>query len=75
MFLEKLGLASVADLPPIADFVPGADVVEALEHGLRVPTAPPEAPVPLAEESTDSATAEEESIDPPDPGEGEGTDG
>ena len=35
-FLEKLGLFSLADLPPIADFVPGAEVVEALEHGLRV---------------------------------------
>ena len=35
-FLEKLGLASLADLPPIAVFVPGADVVEALEHGLRI---------------------------------------
>ena len=34
-FLEKLGIDSVADLPPIADFIPGADVVEALEHGLR----------------------------------------
>jgi len=38
-FLEKLGLASLADLPPLADHVPGADVVEALEHGLRVPPA------------------------------------
>lgn len=36
MFLEKLGLNSVADLPPLAQFVPGADVVEALEHGLRI---------------------------------------
>lgn len=35
-FLEKLGLASLGDLPPIAEFVPGADVVEALEHGLRI---------------------------------------
>ena len=35
-FLEKLGVNSVADLPPIAQFVPGADVVEALEHGLRI---------------------------------------
>ncbi len=35
-FLEKLGLASLADLPPIAEFVPGPEVVEALEHGLRV---------------------------------------
>ena len=43
MFLEKLGLDSLADLPPIADFVPGADVVEALEHGLRVEPAAPDA--------------------------------
>ena len=35
-FLERLGLDSVAELPPIADFVPGAEVVEALETGLRV---------------------------------------
>lgn len=35
-FLEKLGLASLDDLPPIAEFIPGADVVEALETGLRV---------------------------------------
>lgn len=40
-FLEKLGLASLGDLPPIAEFVPGADVVEALEHGLRVEESPP----------------------------------
>lgn len=36
-FLEKLGINSVADLPAIAEFVPGADVVEALEEGLRIP--------------------------------------
>ncbi|MFK8024903.1 MAG: hypothetical protein AB8G26_13165, partial [Ilumatobacter sp.] len=35
-FLEKLGLETVDDLPPIAEFIPDADVVEALEHGLRV---------------------------------------
>ena len=35
-FLEKLGINSLADLPPIAEFVPGAEVVEALEHGLRI---------------------------------------
>lgn len=39
LFLEKLGLASLGDLPPIADFVPGPDVVEALEHGLRIDAA------------------------------------
>ncbi len=36
-FLEKLGLDSLDDLPSIAEFIPGADVVEALEAGLRVP--------------------------------------
>ncbi len=35
-FLERLGLDSTADLPPIAEFIPGAEVVEALEAGLRV---------------------------------------
>jgi segregation and condensation protein B len=36
LFLERLGLNSLADLPPISDFVPDAGVVEALEAGLRV---------------------------------------
>jgi segregation and condensation protein B len=39
LFLERLGLASLDDLPPIADFVPGPDVVEALEQGLRADAA------------------------------------
>lgn len=38
-FLERLGLNSVDDLPPIAEFIPGAEVVEALEIGLRVSDA------------------------------------
>jgi segregation and condensation protein B len=44
LFLEKLGLNALTDLPPIAEFVPGADVVEALEQGLRIdPPAEPRA--------------------------------
>ena len=43
-FLDKLGLNSLADLPPIAEFVPGADVVEALEYGLRIDVPAPDAP-------------------------------
>ena len=35
-FLERLGLDSVDELPPLAQFVPGAEVVEALEVGLRL---------------------------------------
>ncbi|KRO38163.1 MAG: hypothetical protein ABR67_03750 [Acidimicrobium sp. BACL17 MAG-120823-bin42] len=36
LFLERLGIESLAALPAIADFVPDAAVVEALEHGLRI---------------------------------------
>jgi len=36
LFLEKLGLNSLAELPPLAEFVPDADVVEALEQTLRI---------------------------------------
>jgi segregation and condensation protein B len=43
-FLEKLGLNSLSDLPPIAEFVPSADVVEALEYGLRIDVSAPDAP-------------------------------
>lgn len=35
-FCEKLGLASLDDLPSIAEFIPDATVVEALEQGLRI---------------------------------------
>ncbi len=41
VFLEKLGLDSLDDLPSIAEFIPGADVIEALEHGLRARPAEP----------------------------------
>ena len=36
LFLEKLGLASLSDMPPIASFVPDASIVEALEKTLRI---------------------------------------
>ncbi len=35
LFLEKLGLDRLEDLPPLAEFVPDPGTVEALEHGLR----------------------------------------
>ena len=40
LFLERLGLHSVADLPPLGDFVPDASVVEALERGLHLSSDP-----------------------------------
>lgn len=36
-FLERLGLDSLTELPALGEFVPGAEVVEALEQGLRLP--------------------------------------
>jgi segregation and condensation protein B len=36
LFLERLGLNTIDELPSLGDFIPGADVVELLEHGLRV---------------------------------------
>lgn len=35
-FLQRLGLDSLDGLPSLADFVPGPEVVEALEGGLRI---------------------------------------
>lgn len=36
LFLDKLGLASLEDMPPISSFVPDASLVEALEQTLRL---------------------------------------
>jgi segregation and condensation protein B len=63
-FLEGVGLGSLADLAPLADFVPGAEILDALEAGLRVDTTvdtsidPPsdDAPVSSADSSEPSAT-------------------
>jgi segregation and condensation protein B len=38
LFLEKLGLDTLDQLPPLGDFIPGPDTVEALERGLRSET-------------------------------------
>jgi segregation and condensation protein B len=45
LFLERLGVNSLGDLPPISEFVPDAAVVEALENGLRIVPNFIEAPV------------------------------
>jgi segregation and condensation protein B len=65
-FLEKLGLDSVDDLPPLGAFVPGPEVMEALEHGLRVD---PEGEGPV--EDPDAADEEDltgEALADPSPG-------
>ena len=35
LFLEKLGLGSLSELPPLADHIPPAEMVDSLEEGLR----------------------------------------
>ena len=60
-FLEQMGVDSLDALPPLAEFVPDASVVEALERGLRLrvedtptdPDADPDAdPIPNSDEPT-----------------------
>lgn len=38
LFLERVGLDSLEELPPLGDFMPGVEVVELLETSLRVET-------------------------------------
>jgi segregation and condensation protein B len=71
-FLERMGINSIDDLPPVAEFVPGADVVEALEHGLRVEADTPddapaaEAPDEAAAETPAAAVPDDVPDEPPD---------
>jgi segregation and condensation protein B len=62
-FLEKLGINSVNDLPPIVEFLPGADIVEALEVGLRISKSDDVAPV--VEEAKPVAESVEAAHDEP----------
>ncbi len=65
-FLERLGLDSVDDLPPIADFVPGAEIMEALENSLRVDPEVADTPDQSYDELADDGIDEpaEEATDP-----------
>ena len=59
LFLEKLGIAAIDALPPIASFVPDASIVEALEKTLRID-------VTVADESAGEpalSNAEPEAVD------------
>jgi segregation and condensation protein B len=51
MFLEKVGVDGVHELPPLSEFIPGPEIVEVLERGLRVDlVAEAQAPVGVAAE-------------------------
>ncbi len=64
MFLEKLGLNALDELPGLGEFVPGPDVLEALENGLCVEAAEG------AEERSEAAEGEPELRDRGHRGEG-----
>jgi segregation and condensation protein B len=70
LFLERLGIDSLADLPPLGDFVPGTDVMEAIERGLRPestddtrPTDHREDAGTVASEVDDTTGAEAEAVE------------
>ncbi len=56
-FLERLGLNDTSDLPALGDFVPSAEVVEALEQTLKVELEP--LGDPEVEGATEAEPAEE----------------
>lgn len=58
LFLERLGLASVDDLPPLGQFVPNTDIVEALESTLLVGDESPLDTPAEQDETAGSASAE-----------------
>jgi segregation and condensation protein B len=59
-FLERLGLDSPDELPSLGEFVPAAEVVEALEQTLKVEVAPEPVPEGSSAEpgTSDEPTAE-----------------
>lgn len=61
-FLERLGLASIDDLPAIAELFPSAEVMEALERGLR---SDPTERLPLDDPTSAVADPVTVSVDPP----------
>ncbi len=63
LFLEKLGLNAVDELPSLGDFIPGADVVELLEQGLRADAEPGDTAPNHATDQDDDASTDADSRD------------
>lgn len=74
LLLERLGLDSIAQLPALAQFVPGPEIMDALERSLRAePPAPDPGPDSDTGDDPDSDTGDgpDPGTDPgPDPGDG-----
>ncbi len=63
LFLERLNIDSIVDLPELGGFVPHPDVVEALEHGLRFDPVETNEVAEAPETSESEATLAEKSAD------------
>src|SRR5262249_21171861 len=64
IFLERLGIDSLDDLPALADSVPDAGIVETLERGLRLPGEPASAEAALADDEDAEAVHETDATEP-----------
>jgi segregation and condensation protein B len=64
-FLEQMGLDSLRELPPLADFVPEPEVVEALERGLHLRVD--DAAAAAAGDAEGDTVAPSEGADPAEP--------
>lgn len=54
LLLERLGIDRIEDLPPLADFVPGPEIMEALEHSLTTSVGRERAEVPSGPDTLDA---------------------
>lgn len=60
LLLEKLGLDRIEQLPPLAQFVPGPEIMDVLERSLRA-----DPPGETGDESPDARDAESTDAEPP----------
>jgi segregation and condensation protein B len=61
LFLERLGINGVDELPSLGDFIPGADVVEMLEQGLRVDPIDDDVAAPADQDAAEASGEGEDS--------------
>ena len=67
-FLERRGLDDIGQLPPLGEFVPGPEVVEARERGLRSDPEVEEAVAMAADGSTEGSLADADGAAAPEGG-------
>jgi segregation and condensation protein B len=61
LLLERLGLNSIDELPNLAEFVPGPEIMDSLERSLRADRSAPTPDDPTTDETASDDTAPEAS--------------